>query len=59
MRILIKNIKGLVGTYDANTQFVRGKQMNQLPTLENAFLAIEDGEIALFGSMDDWGGITD
>lgn len=33
--------------------------MNQLPTLENAFLAIEDGEIALFGSMDDWGGITD
>lgn len=59
MRILIKNIKGLVGTYDEHTKFVRGKKMSSIPLIENAFLAIEDGEIALFGSMDDWGGITD
>jgi imidazolonepropionase len=59
MRILIKNIKGLVGTYDGRIRSVRGNQMNSLPIIENAFLAIEDGEIALFGSMDEWGGITD
>lgn len=59
MRILIKNIKGLVGTYKEDVRFLRGKEMNTLPILEDAFLAIEDGEIALFGSMDEWGGITD
>jgi len=59
MRILIKNIKGLVGTYNEHTKLVRGKEMGSIPGIENAFLAIEDGEIALFGSMDDWGGITD
>lgn len=59
MRILIKNIKGLVGTHKANINFLRGKEMDSLPMIEDAFLAIEDGEIALFGSMDEWGGITD
>ncbi len=33
--------------------------MDQLPVLENAFLAIEDGKIAMYGTMDEWGGITD
>jgi len=59
MRILIKNIKGLVGTHKDDVRFLRGKEMDSLPMLEDAFLAIEDGEIALFGSMDEWGGITD
>jgi len=59
MRILIKNIKGLVGTHREGVRFLRGKEMNSLPIIKDAFLAIEDGEIALFGSMDEWGGITD
>ena len=59
MRILIKNIRGLAGVYDQSPSILHGKEMDKLPILENAFLAIEDGKIALFGSMDDWGGITD
>lgn len=37
----------------------RGAEMKTLPILENAFLALEDGVIVAYGSMDDWGGITD
>lgn len=37
----------------------RGTDMKTLPILENAFLALEDGVIIAYGSMDDWGGITD
>lgn len=59
MRILIKNIRGLAGVYDQPPAMLRGAEMNRLPILENAFLAIETGKIALYGSMDDWGGITD
>ncbi|MEM9053218.1 MAG: imidazolonepropionase [Bacteroidota bacterium] len=59
MKILIKNIKGLVGHYEEAPTFLRGKEMGKLPVLENAFLAIENGKIALYGKMEDWGGITD
>ncbi len=59
MRILIKNIRGLAGVYQEAPKLLRGKEMNQLPILENAFLAMENGLVALYGSMDDWGGITD
>ena len=58
-KILIKNIKGLV-QYGENLPAVRkGEEMKELPILENAFLALEDGEIIAYGSMDDWDGITD
>ncbi|MFT6245524.1 MAG: imidazolonepropionase, partial [Crocinitomicaceae bacterium] len=44
-KILIKNIKGLV-QYGENLPSVRkGKEMKELPILENAFLALEDGVI--------------
>ena len=33
--------------------------MDKLPVLEDAFLAIESGKIAMYGKMEDWGGITD
>jgi imidazolonepropionase len=59
MRILIKNIRGLAGIYEDAPIVLRGSEMNTLPVLENAFLAIENGRIALYGAMDDWGGITD
>ncbi|MDX2360573.1 MAG: imidazolonepropionase [Crocinitomicaceae bacterium] len=58
-KTLIKNIKGLV-QYGENLPKVRkGKEMKELPILENAFLALEDGVIVAYGSMEDWGGITD
>ena len=33
--------------------------MKELPILENAFLALEDGVIVAYGLMSDWGGIDD
>ncbi|MFT6921301.1 MAG: imidazolonepropionase [Crocinitomicaceae bacterium] len=58
-KILIKNIKGLV-QYGENLPSVRkGKEMKELPILENAFLALEDGVVVAYGLMSDWGGIVD
>lgn len=58
-KVLIKNIKGLVQYGEDLPAIRRGKEMKELPVLENAFLALEDGIIVAYGSMDDWGGITD
>lgn len=58
-KILIKNIKGLV-QYGENLPIARiGKEMQELPILENAYLAIEDNCIVAYGTMDEWEGISD
>lgn len=57
--ILIKNIKGLYGILENNLQALRGIELNELKHIENAFLAIEDGKISYYGSMDEMHGITD
>ena len=57
--ILIKNIKGLVGVLEDNKSPLKGKELNQLKTIDNAFLAIENGIISYYGSMDDLSGIAD
>src|SRR6185436_6562917 len=48
---LITNIKQLVNTRDKNA-LLRGKDLSHLPSIENAFLIIEDGIIAEYGLMD-------
>lgn len=58
-KILIKNIKGLVQVGEDLPKIRKGKAMQELPILENAFLALEDGEVVGYGFMDDWEGITD
>lgn len=58
-KILIKNIKGLVQAGENFPAMICGKQMAQLPIIENAFLALEDGVIVAYGSMEEWGGIND
>lgn len=58
-KVLIKNIKGLVQYGEHLPTIRKGAEMKELPILENAFLAIEDGMIIAYGSMEDWGGITD
>lgn len=48
---LIVNIECLVGLHQDDA-VLRGHQLSQLPVLRNAFLLIEDGDIACVGSMD-------
>jgi len=50
--LLITNIGILVGTHPQNTLMLRGKQMQELPAIDNAWILCEDGKIADFGTMD-------
>ncbi|MDD2982713.1 MAG: imidazolonepropionase [Crocinitomicaceae bacterium] len=58
-KVLIKNIKGLVQAGENIPNVRKGAGMQDLPIIENAFLAIEDGIIVEYGSMEEWGGIVD
>ncbi|HOZ88496.1 MAG TPA: imidazolonepropionase, partial [Bacteroidia bacterium] len=58
-KLLLKNIKSLVGVYEQAPLKLSGKAMNALPVIENAWLACDGGLIVDFGKMDDFPGITD
>ncbi|UKN00953.1 imidazolonepropionase [Paracrocinitomix mangrovi] len=58
-KLLIKNIKGLVGILENNSAPLKGKELGKLETIEDAFLAVEDGRISMYGKMQDLAGITD
>lgn len=51
--ILITHIHKLVQVREQALDFVRGSAMHELPTLENAYLVITNGQIADFGLMKD------
>ncbi len=51
MRSNIVNINTLVNVRSENV-LLRGKELAQLPIIKNAYLTIEDGIIAAFGTMD-------
>lgn len=57
--ILIKNIKGLIGVVIDPNGPKRGKSLNELSIIEDAFLAIEGGRISFFGPMSELMGISD
>jgi imidazolonepropionase len=57
-KLLLKNIKSLLSIYDKAPLKLAGINMKQLPCIENAWLACEDGQILDFGSMQDFPGIT-
>ncbi len=59
MKILIKNIHSLVNHTESDISYRRGADMKSLPTMNNAWLAIENGVIADYGKMEDWPGISD
>jgi imidazolonepropionase len=58
-KLLLKNIKGLVQAGEDLPLVRKGAEMTDLPIIENAFLALEEGEVIAYGSMDKWGGIDD
>lgn len=58
-KILIKNIKQLVGIDNDFISKKSGIEMKQIGILEDAWLAIEDDKILDFGLMENWPGIID
>jgi imidazolonepropionase len=50
MTTFITNIRQLVGVRKEN-KLLRGKELAELPTIENAYLIVEDGSIAEYGEM--------
>ena len=59
MKILIKNIKQLVQVEESPHLKVVGKDMKNLPCINEAWLALENDKIVGFGKMEDWEGISD
>ncbi|MBT8304372.1 MAG: imidazolonepropionase [Bacteroidia bacterium] len=55
MAILLQNIKSLLQVRTNEIRKVSGEDMKRLPTIENAFLLIEDDTIVDFGRMEDIG----
>ncbi len=58
-KILIKNIKSLVQVRKETVEKVCGKEMDVLPCLNDAWLAIDNGLIADFGPMSEFPGVAD
>lgn len=58
-KILIKNIKELVQVLDSSVKKLSGKEMANLSTIKDAWLAIENDLIVGYGKMNEWGGISD
>lgn len=58
-KLLIKNIKSLVQVREEAILKVSGRDMKELPCIENAWLAVDNGLIADYGSMNDFPGIAD
>lgn len=51
MKLLVKNIKKLVQVENLPKRWVAGKEMQNLPCINDAFLLVSDGLIADFGPM--------
>lgn len=52
MKTILINIKKLCQIRPNTMEFVKGQSMADLPCIDNAFLLIENGKIADYGSMD-------
>ncbi len=58
-KLLIKNIKTLVQVRESHILKVSGRDMKNLPCIDNAWMAVDNGVIADFGPMYDFPGIAD
>lgn len=54
MTILVKNIRSLIQTRENPPHLLRGKAMDELPSISNAFLILKDGKIEDYGEMKDF-----
>lgn len=53
MRNVYINIKSLMGVYSSPVQKLKGKQMDSVPQIDEAYLVVEDGTVKDYGSMSD------
>ncbi|MCY7410903.1 MAG: imidazolonepropionase [Chitinophagales bacterium] len=51
MNILFKNIKSLAGIRSADVKLLKGNELNELPAIDDAWLHVQDGNIAAYGGM--------
>jgi imidazolonepropionase len=58
-KILIKNIQQLAQVRENGVNLIKGKDMNLLPSIFDAWLAIENDTIVGYGAMSEWPGISD
>ena len=58
-KLLLKNIKQLISVYETAPQKLSGREMKNLPCINNAWLAAEDGVIVDYGKMETFPAITD
>lgn len=54
MRDIYINIKSLMGVHSTPVTVLKGKEMDTIDRLDDAYLAVEDGRVADFGTMDDF-----
>jgi imidazolonepropionase len=60
MKVLFKEINCLFGAYEqAIISPLKGEGLQKIEKIEGAWLAVEDGKVADFGSMDNFPGISD
>jgi imidazolonepropionase len=59
MKLLLKNIKQLAGIYATAPGVLRGAAMKTLPVISDAWLAVDDGKVADYGTMSDFPGVSD
>lgn len=59
MRILIQNIKSLVGINESGLKNRKGTEMKTLPAIDNAYLLIENGLIHSYGKAGEYTGTAD
>ena len=52
MKTVYKNIKQLIGAYEAPTGLLEGKAMADAPAIGNAFLIVDGDTVEKFGPMD-------
>jgi imidazolonepropionase len=52
--LLITNIGTLTGLHGANVKLLKGREMQQLPSLNNAWLLCKDNNIEAYGAMTDF-----
>ena len=58
-KILIKNIQQLAQVREPGVTTIKGMEMALLPSIFNAWLAVENECIVGYGTMDEWPGISD